>query len=227
MQQVPLILALSGSSKNVDVCLTNGDKLVAQLSIQGTSASRMLVCTVDELLKKAGVTLAQISLITVNVGPGSFTSTRVVVVVANSIAWATKIPILSLTSFDLLFQKYNHANIPICKKSFYVCALDAYSSQVYTGVFDSDGNLQSKQMCLTATKFYDSIKSEFHSKDLVWLLDGVSLPKQEQSVFLAQDYTECDSFALACLAYKRFLSGAKVESKVSVNYVKDGFYNKV
>jgi tRNA threonylcarbamoyladenosine biosynthesis protein TsaB len=48
---------------------------------------------IDELLKKEGVTMKDLTEIEVNPGPGSFTGTRLGVAIANALAFALKIPV--------------------------------------------------------------------------------------------------------------------------------------
>jgi len=55
--------------------------------------SQKLLSFIDEILKKKGKKIQDISEIEVNTGPGSFTGLRVGVSVANTIGWAKGIPV--------------------------------------------------------------------------------------------------------------------------------------
>lgn len=55
--------------------------------------SQRLLPFIDEILKKEGKTVKDISEIEVNTGPGSFTGLRVGVSVANALGWALDIPV--------------------------------------------------------------------------------------------------------------------------------------
>jgi len=56
-------------------------------------ASQKLLVFIEEVLKKEGQNMKDISEIEVNTGPGSFTGLRVGVSVANAIGWALDIPV--------------------------------------------------------------------------------------------------------------------------------------
>jgi tRNA threonylcarbamoyladenosine biosynthesis protein TsaB len=56
-------------------------------------SSQKLLPFIDELLKKNGKTVKDITEIEVNTGPGSFTGLRVGVSVANTLGWVLKIPV--------------------------------------------------------------------------------------------------------------------------------------
>lgn len=58
-------------------------------------ASQRLLPFIDELLKKKGKSLEDVTEIEVDTGPGSFTGLRVGVSVANTLGWALKIPVNS------------------------------------------------------------------------------------------------------------------------------------
>ncbi len=55
--------------------------------------SQKLLPFIDELLKKKGKKMEDITEIEVNTGPGSFTGLRVGVSVANAIGWALGVPV--------------------------------------------------------------------------------------------------------------------------------------
>lgn len=56
-------------------------------------ASQKLLSFIDEILKKEGTSINQISEIEVNTGPGSFTGLRVGVAIANALGWVLGIPV--------------------------------------------------------------------------------------------------------------------------------------
>ncbi len=56
-------------------------------------ASQRLLPFIEEVLKKKGKTLKDITEIEVETGPGSFTGLRVGVAVANTLGWVLKVPV--------------------------------------------------------------------------------------------------------------------------------------
>lgn len=60
-----------------------------------------IISAVNVLLKKKKVKLSQLKGIAVRVGVGSFTAARVAVVMANTLAFALKIPVVGVAEFNI------------------------------------------------------------------------------------------------------------------------------
>lgn len=98
-----MTLALSSSSPLVSVALVDRDGVVSSLSrMAPQSASAAVAELVQQAMQEAGRSLADVDQIAVDVGPGGFTSTRVGVAFAKSLAWALDVKVLPLSSFDLI-----------------------------------------------------------------------------------------------------------------------------
>lgn len=65
------------------------DKLVEKQKM----GSQVLLPMIDKILKKNKLTFKDLTAVEVNVGPGSFTGTRVGVAVANTIGYALNLPV--------------------------------------------------------------------------------------------------------------------------------------
>ena len=78
---------------------SDGERIVVGLGKQKFVAdakeekSQKLLSFIDEVLKKQGKKMTDLSEIEVNVGPGSYTGLRVGVSVANAIGWSLGIPV--------------------------------------------------------------------------------------------------------------------------------------
>ena len=67
----------------------------------GNKQSENLLSFLDKILKKKRIKLSKISKIIVNRGPGSFTSVRIAIVLANTLSFSLKIPIIGIDNLDL------------------------------------------------------------------------------------------------------------------------------
>lgn len=74
---------------------------------------------IDSLLKKHKITINDIDMIAVNVGPGSFTGIRVAISIAKGLAFENNIKFEAFTSFDLVSQKEN-VILPAFSNNVYV-----------------------------------------------------------------------------------------------------------
>ena len=75
--------------------------------VTGPDKSQQVLSLVDEILKKNRVKLKDLTEITVETGPGSFTGLRVGVTVAKTLGWALKIPLNGQRPGEPVEPKYD------------------------------------------------------------------------------------------------------------------------
>lgn len=126
------ILALESSAGAASVALVRDEFLVAQ-SFQNTGLthSRTLMPMVEDLLKNTETTLAEIDLIAVAAGPGSFTGLRIGVSAAKGLAWAADKPCCAVSTLEAMAWTAAHMGGQLCP------AMDARRGQVYNARFES------------------------------------------------------------------------------------------
>ncbi len=79
---------------NIQVEIFNKDrKIIDRLVAKQKTGSQVLLPLISKILKKNGKKLQDLKSIEVNIGPGSFTGTRVGVAVANALGFALNIPV--------------------------------------------------------------------------------------------------------------------------------------
>ena len=130
-----IILSIDTSSSNCAVALLENDKLIDENSLNnGKTHSENLMPLISELLERNKISLNEIGLIAVSVGPGSFTGIRIGIASIKPIAEVYQIKIAGVTSLETL------ARIDETERNK-ICLLDCKNNQVYFGVFDKDYNL--------------------------------------------------------------------------------------
>ncbi len=98
-----LILAIETATQSVGVALANEHGVVAHLEVrQGRRHAETVVPAVEQLLAHAEASMADITRIAVDVGPGLFTGLRVGVATAKAYALALDVPIVSISSLELV-----------------------------------------------------------------------------------------------------------------------------
>ena len=135
------ILALESSATAASVALCEDETLLAQAFLHtGLTHSQTLLPMARDLLKACGLTPAQVDLIAVAAGPGSFTGLRIGVATAKGLAWAAEKPCAGCST--LASMAWNLAGF-----SGQVCvAMDARRHQIYNARFQVDGT----QLCYDA-----------------------------------------------------------------------------
>ncbi len=124
------ILALDTATRTGSVALLDGPKLVAEtlLNIKAVHSERLLD-QVRQVLQAGNLALRELDLIAVVRGPGSFTGLRIGLATAKGLAQAAKIPLMGISSLQLLAM-----NLPICPVP--ICTfLDARKQEVYTALY--------------------------------------------------------------------------------------------
>lgn len=99
----PLLLTIDCCDPHATVGLVSGNQMVAvaQTPPQVRTAVS-LVPTIHRLYQQANKTLSNTEAIAVTYGPGSFTSLRIGLTVAKSIAYAGHLPLIGVNSLDVL-----------------------------------------------------------------------------------------------------------------------------
>ncbi len=95
-----MILFINTSKDNqLDVFLIKTDHIIARLVIKGNfKVSEKLLKAIDSLLNQNKIKTRQLKGLIVITGPGPFTSIRIGVAVANTLAYALKIPVVGLAN---------------------------------------------------------------------------------------------------------------------------------
>lgn len=97
-----MILAIetSGTAGSVALVSSTGPVAETELPATGRRHARMLVPEIKLLLQRQAVQLSSLTGIAVSIGPGSFTGLRVGVVCAKTLAYALRIPIVAIDTFQ-------------------------------------------------------------------------------------------------------------------------------
>lgn len=126
-----VILALESSAKACSVAVTKDGNILAQAYEQsGFTHSRTLLPMVDRILEWGGLTMAQVDVIAVAVGPGSFTGLRIGVATAKGLAWPQDKDCAPCSTLEAMAWPLAH-----CVGTLIVCTMDARREQVYNALF--------------------------------------------------------------------------------------------
>lgn len=130
-----LILALESSAKAASVALMEDESLIAQYSqCCGLTHSRTLLPMVEDMLKNTEKKIADVDLIAVAHGPGSFTGIRIGVSTVKGLAWVSDKKCVGVSTLEAMAWHGVSAGGLICP------VMDARRSQVYNALFETDGD---------------------------------------------------------------------------------------
>ena len=135
------ILVLDTSTPACSVALLLSDRVIGRDCIAPRRHTALLLGMVDEMVEEAGIQLADLDLIAVGLGPGSFIGVRFAVSIAKSLAYSLQLPCVGFSTLHLLAQT------AYLKRGFedVVVGWDARMEQVYVGRYglQADGLMMS------------------------------------------------------------------------------------
>jgi tRNA threonylcarbamoyladenosine biosynthesis protein TsaB len=127
-------LAIEASARCATVALgsASGEVFVAAIE-QARGAARGLAPAIDSVLRRAGLTAADLGAIAVGRGPGGYTGARLAIATARALAFARRVPLVGIDSTAAL------ACDPRVPAGEIVVALDARHATVYVARYRKDG----------------------------------------------------------------------------------------
>src|SRR5699024_3341921 len=97
------ILAMDTSHHVMGVALLQEDKIIGEITTNlAKNHSVRLMPAVEQLMKEVAMKPEDLDKIVVAKGPGSYTGVRIALSTAKSMAWALDIPIVGVSSLEVL-----------------------------------------------------------------------------------------------------------------------------
>lgn len=226
MENNNIVLALSGCFEEVKISLFQENSLLIEKKLASRDASRLLVSEISQCLSILKKTLDDVAFFVIDRGPGAFTSLRVVIVSANSLALFKNIPLVGYCSLEeLALTQQNIDNALV------VSILNAYGNQLFYSIFDTTSkSFLEKNICSDLEDFFEKIKilqkNGIYSK-IVFVGDGVVYFKQQIALqrFNNLMLVEIKSVDLPLdnILKKAYSGDFAFEKEISPLYIKENF----
>ncbi len=127
------LLAFDTATPVTSVAVVLDGAVSAEMSITGDKVQmERLMPMIDTVLKEAGCTIGEIEGLAVGTGPGLFTSLRIGVVTANTLAQVLKIPVVGISSLEAL------AHGSTARSGLVAATIDARRGEVFAAVYESE-----------------------------------------------------------------------------------------
>ena len=206
------ILGLDSSGLVASVAIAEDDNLLGEYTVNYKKThSQTLLPMLDEIVKMTDMNLDTIDAIAVAGGPGSFTGLRIGSATAKGLGLALKKPLIHIPTVDGL--AYN-----LCYTDRIICPImDARRNQVYTGIYQMDGDklqVLEAQMAVGIDELAKKLCT--YGKPMIFLGDGVPVHKDrlEKELMTDQDI----AFAPAHMNQQR----AAAVGMLGIQYYKEG-----
>ncbi len=199
------IIGLDTTSQSGSVSLINENKILGECLFNvGPRHSENVVSSLEWLLETLDIKKQEIDAVAVSIGPGSFTSIRVGVTIAKSLAYSMKIKIAAVSSLEVLAMNVPNTDLNICS------ILDAKRSEVYSAIYKySNNRLQSVR-----DEKVEPIETllTFINEPTIFVGDGSSiyneeLKKNSNSILVSENFNIVRSSNCALLGSVKLCDG--------------------
>jgi len=132
-----ILLNLETSSTNCSVCVAKDGEILAirELNSANYSHAEKLHIFIEEVMQQASLKMEDLEAVAVSKGPGSYTGLRIGVSAAKGLSYALGIPLISVSTLKSMASQ-----IKIKDGEVLIPVLDARRMEVYSSVFDENGN---------------------------------------------------------------------------------------
>jgi tRNA threonylcarbamoyladenosine biosynthesis protein TsaB len=163
-----LILGIETATEQVGVAIGGHEGVIASFEVaRGRRHAEILAPAIEFVCRQADVGLAELGVIAVDVGPGLFTGMRVGLASGKALAQALRIPMIGISSLDLLAFPWRHTDRVV------VPVIDARKGEVFWAAYRQvPGGLQ--QVAAPSVGPVDELVADLlaRSQDVLLVGDG-------------------------------------------------------
>lgn len=124
------ILALDCAVTRISLAVKTESKFISSTYDIGMRQSEILVPSIDELLKKADISAADLNATSLTIGPGSFTGLRLGISALKAIELAYGVPVYGISSLEAYAFPYMQLDYPV------ISCIDANKDKFYCRIID-------------------------------------------------------------------------------------------
>lgn len=171
-ESVVYTLLIESSTKVASVAVLADDQLLGHTDIHHQkSHARLTAPMIQQLLENLQLSPKDLSAMAVSKGPGSYTGLRVGVSTAKGLAMATAIPLIGISSLQLLAAQVQ----ALAKQSSaWICPMiDARRMEVYSALYDAQLAEQMDIQPIILTESWD-IEAILDQRKVIFLGDGAA-----------------------------------------------------
>jgi tRNA threonylcarbamoyladenosine biosynthesis protein TsaB len=125
-----IVVGIETSTPQTSVAIGGEQGILAQMSVAGRSRQEAAAPALQQLLRWSGTELDRVGGVAVGIGPGLFTGLLVGVATAKTLAQVLAVPIVGLTSLDVLAFAVRHTPRRIC------AVIDGRRGEVFWSLYE-------------------------------------------------------------------------------------------
>ncbi len=215
------ILAFDSTATTASVAITEDSRLLGEVTLNnGNTHSETLLPMAEALLGMLRLTVRDIDLFACSAGPGSFTGVRIGAATVKGMAFGTKKPCVGVSTLEALaYNMRGHRGI-VCP------VMNARRSQVYTAIFESDGeNVKrlSEDMAIGADELDEMLSS--YDADVYLVGDGIDVAlecfKKTKAITAPEELRYQSAYSVAEVALCMHKDGKSVsDAELTATYLR-------
>ena len=133
------LLLIETSTSLCSTALSEGEKIIcSRRSSEPRAHASLTAKFIKEMLESSGWSVNDLDAVAVSAGPGSYTGLRVGVSTAKGLCFGGALPLISVSTLDILARQAIEAGLPEGCKAI-LPMVDARRMEVYTAVYSPDG----------------------------------------------------------------------------------------
>ena len=197
-----LILNIETSTSNCSVSLSKGKNLIDLIEIDNSSYSHSenLHTFIYQILNSNKFSSEDLGCVSVSRGPGSYTGLRIGVSAAKGLCFANDIPLVSVSSLEILANSSNFNGIIIP-------TIDARRDEVYSSAyFQSNMISKEKPEVIVSESFIEYLKNN----NIIIVGNGQfkceKIIKKDKKIFFDKNIINPSSKYMPELSYRKFIN---------------------
>ena len=149
-----MLLAIDSTAATASAAMFREGKLLCEQEADaGKKHAETVLPLIDDILEENGVTIDQIDLYAVDIGPGSFTGVRIGVSLVNALAFATDKKIIPVNALRVLAESVKTNDRPVC------AMIDARNGNAYAALYQ-DGQTIIEPCAVETESFLSRVPAE-------------------------------------------------------------------
>ena len=220
------ILALDCAVSRISLAVKTETKFISTTYDIGMRQSEILVPAIDEILKKAEITAAELNATSLTIGPGSFTGLRLGISALKAIELAYNVPVYGISSLEAYAYPYKTFGLPV------LSCIDANKDKFYARITDYENIILKdddyeiekiteavnnlKTICICgpdALKLSEKLKIVYDSKN--FLIPQVSSQTAEALIKITEELIEKKAEPLKDFDGPVYLRASEAELKLN------------
>lgn len=159
--------------ESIEIALCSESTIVEKKSIHKFEAIKLLIPTIDTILKDNNLTLKNLTCVAINRGPGPYNTLRSIIATVNGFFFTQKINIVELEALPLLLKD---------KQEPTVALLNAFSKRVYYGIKQNNTIVQGVCSVQDLPKVLE--QNNFNKNAATFIGNGIEVYKDELAEIL-------------------------------------------